>query len=72
MKSVLTSLMLGHEEVVHYASYKDINIHKVEFGEECMWKCMTKKKGKVKTVPRMSFVFGSKTSEEATALPRLR
>jgi hypothetical protein len=26
----------------------------------------------VKTVPRMSFVFGSKTSEEATTLTRLR
>jgi hypothetical protein len=33
---------------------------------------MTKRNGKVKTVPRMSFVFGSKTSEEATALERLR
>ncbi len=26
----------------------------------------------MKTVPRMSFVFGSKTSEEATTLTRLR
>ncbi len=26
----------------------------------------------MKTVPRMSFVFGSKSSEEATALTRLR
>jgi hypothetical protein len=31
-----------------------------------------KKNGKVKTVPRMSFVFASKTSEEATALTHLR
>ncbi len=31
-----------------------------------------KKNGKVRTVPRMSFVFGSKTSEEATALTCLR
>jgi hypothetical protein len=58
--------------VVHCASYKDINIRKVEFGEESKWKHMTKKNGKVKTVLRMSFVFGSKTSEEATTLTCLR
>jgi hypothetical protein len=33
---------------------------------------VTKKNGKVRTVPSMSFVFGSKTSEEATALTHLR
>ncbi len=48
------------------------NIRKVEFGEESKWKRMTKNNRKVKTVPRMSFVFGSKTSEEATALTCLR
>ncbi len=58
--------------MVHCASYKGINIRKVEFGEESRWKRMTKKTRQVKTVPRMSIVFGSKTSEEATALTRLR
>jgi hypothetical protein len=72
VKSVLTSLKFRHKEVVHCASYKDINIRKVEFGEESKWKRVTKKYGKVKTVPRMSFVFGSKTSEEATTLTPLR
>ena len=72
VKSVLTSFNFRHEEVVHCASYKDINIHKVEFGEESKWKRMTKRNRKAKTVPRMSFVFGSKASEEATALTRLR
>jgi hypothetical protein len=72
VKLMLTSLKFRHEEVVHCASYKVINIGKVEFGEESKWKLMTKKNGKVKTVPKMSFVFGSKTSEEATALTHLR
>ncbi len=72
VKSVLTSLKFRHEEVVHCTSYKDINIRKVEFGEESKWKCVNKKNGKVKTFPRMSFVFGSKTSEEATTLTHLR
>jgi hypothetical protein len=72
VKSVLTSLKFRHEEVVHCASYKDINIRKVEFGEESKWKCVNKKNGIVKTVPRMSFVFGSKTSEEAITLTCLR
>ncbi len=43
VKLVLTSLTFRHEEVVHCASYKDINIRKVEFGEESKWKRMTKK-----------------------------
>ncbi len=43
MKSVLTSLKFRHEEVVHCPSYKDINIRKVEFGEESKWKRVTKK-----------------------------
>ncbi len=72
VKAVLTSLKFGHEKVVHCASYKDINIRKVEFGEESKWKRAIKKNRKVKTVLRMSFVFGSKTSEEATALTCLR
>ncbi len=72
MKPVLTSLKFRHEEVVHCASYKDMNIRKVEFGEESKWKHVNKRNGKVKTVPRMSFVFGSKISEEATSLERLR
>ncbi len=72
MKSVMTSFKFRHEEVIHCASYKDINIRKVEFGEESKWKCVTKRNGKVKTVPRMSFVFGSKASAEATALTCLR
>jgi hypothetical protein len=43
LKSVLTSLKFRHEEVVHCASYKDINIRKVEFGEESKWKHVNKK-----------------------------
>ena len=43
VKSVLTSLKFRHEEVVHCTSYKDINIRKVEFGEESKWKRVTKK-----------------------------
>jgi hypothetical protein len=33
---------------------------------------VTKKNGKMKTGSRMSFAFGLKTSEEITALTRLR
>jgi hypothetical protein len=51
VKLVLTSHRFRHEEVVHSASYKVLNIRKVEFGEESKWKCVTKKSGKVKTVP---------------------
>jgi hypothetical protein len=72
VKSVLTSFKFRHEEVVHGASYKDINICKVEFGEESKWKPMTKRNGKAKTVPRMLFVFGSRASEEDTTLTCLR
>jgi hypothetical protein len=72
VKLVLTSFKFRHEEVVHCASYKDINIRKVEFGEESKWKRVTKRNRKVKTVPRMSFVIGSKASEEATTLTCLR
>ncbi len=57
VKLVLTSLKFRHKEVVHCASYKDFNIRKVEFGEKSKWKRVTKRNGKVKTVPRMSFVL---------------
>jgi hypothetical protein len=37
VKSVMTSFKFRHEEVVHCASYKDINIHKVE----CVCVCVS-------------------------------
>jgi hypothetical protein len=71
VRSVLSSLKFRKEELLHCGSYKDINIRKVEFGEEPKWKRVVKRNGKVKLVPRMSFVFGCKTTEEATALNRM-
>ncbi len=63
MKSVLTSLNLRHEDIIHSTSYTDINIRKVEFGAESMWKRIMKKNRKTKTDPRMSFVYGCDSSE---------
>ncbi len=68
VKSVMTSLKFSSEVTVHCASYRGINIRKVEFGEECV----TKRNGQVKTIPRLSFVFGKKTSDEGTGLEVLR
>ncbi len=68
VKSVMTFLKFSPEATVHCASYKDINIRKVEFGEESKWKRVTKRNEQVKTIPRMSFVFGRKTSDEGTGL----
>jgi hypothetical protein len=68
VKLVMTSLKFSPEATVHCASYKDINIRKVKFGEESKWNGMTKRNGQVKTIPRMSFVFGCKTSDEGTSL----
>ena len=64
----MTFLKFSPEATVHCASYKDINIRKVEFGEESKWKRVTKRNEQVKTIPRMSFVFGRKTSDEGTGL----
>ncbi len=44
VRSVLTSLCFRNEDVLHCGSYKDINICKVEFGEESKWKRMVKTK----------------------------
>jgi uncharacterized HAD superfamily protein len=43
VKSVMTFLKFSPEATVHCASYKDINIRKVEFGEESKWKHVNKK-----------------------------
>jgi hypothetical protein len=72
VKSVMTSLKFSPEVTVHCANYRDINIRKVEFGEESKWKRVTQKNGQVKTIPRLSFVFGKKTSDEGTGLEVLR
>jgi hypothetical protein len=42
VRSVLSSLKFRNEDLLHCGSYKDINIRKVEFGEESKWKCMVK------------------------------
>jgi hypothetical protein len=72
VKSVMTSPKFSPEVTVHCASYRDINIHKVEFGEESKWKRVTNRNGQVKTILRLSFVFGKKTSDEGTGIEVLR
>ncbi len=72
VRSVLSSLKFRYKKLLHCGSNKDINIRKVEFGEESKWKRVVKRNGKVKTVPRISFVFGCKATEEANTLNCMR
>jgi hypothetical protein len=72
VRLVLSSLKFRIEVLLHCGSYKDNNICKNEFGKESKWKHVVKRNEKVKTVPRMSFVFGCKTTEAATAVNCMR
>ena len=56
----------------HSATYHDINIRKVEFGEESVWKRRVNRNGKKTTTGRMTFVFSSVTSQDEQGLSRLK
>ena len=71
VNTVLTSLKFKPDDILHTASYHDINIRNVEHGEQSKWKRIKKNHGKIGTVSRLTFVFSCKIREEANALVRL-
>jgi hypothetical protein len=71
IKTVLTSLKVKPDDILHTASYHEINIRSIEHGEQSKWKRLKKQNGKIGTVSRLSFVFSCKIRDEANALVRL-
>jgi hypothetical protein len=51
--TVLTKIKKPTINICHSSSYYDINIHKYEFGKECVWR----RKEQSKIAKRLSFVY---------------
>ena len=72
VRAALSAFKDASLDLDHSATYHDINIRKVEFGEESVWKRRINRNGKKTTTGRMSFVFCSETSDDEQGLPRLK